>query len=127
MSFLFTENHAFDWPVMICMPKAGGHDEITVTGRFETMDDVDFFAPGEDVQSMSASIDLEIARLMEVFKGWKEGDVLDVNSAPLPATPDNIRRFLGSRPARLAVTAAYSEALSPKKGYRAKNSAPPPS
>ena len=122
MSFIFTENTPFEWPVKICTPKAGGYDETTITGLFETMDDVAFFAPGTDVSSMSGSIDLEIDRLMEVFKGWKDGEIKSPLGGNLEPTPENIRKVLGYRPARLAVTAAYSEALSPKNGYRAKNS-----
>lgn len=119
--FLFTENHPFEWPVKVCVPNAGAFEEVSITGLFEIMDDVAFYAPGSDVQSMSASIDLEIERLMEVFKGWKDGDVLDTAKQPIAPTPENIRRFLGNRPARIAVTEAYSNAMTPNKGYRAGN------
>lgn len=121
MSFLFVENHPFEWPVKISVPKGGSFEEVNITGLFEIMDDVDFYSAGDDLSSRGAMIDFEINRLMQVFKGWTEGDVLDRAKNPIPATPENIRRFLGNRPARLAVTDAYTEAVTPSKGYRAKN------
>jgi hypothetical protein len=121
MSFVFIENHPFEWPVKVCVPSDGSHQDVEITGLFEIMDDVEFYAVGEDFSSRGAMIDFEISRLMQVFKGWKPGDVLDGNKTPLDPTPENIKRFLGNRPARLAVTDAYTEAMTPNKGYRAKN------
>ncbi|APE43656.1 hypothetical protein BOO69_09690 [Sulfitobacter alexandrii] len=121
MSFLFVENHPFEWPVKICVPTGGSFKEIVITGIFEAMDDADFYGTGDDLSSRGAMIEFEITRLMQVFKGWKTGDVLDKAQQPIEPTPEAIRRFLGNRPARLAVTDAYTEAMTPSKGYRAKN------
>lgn len=122
MSFLFVDNQPFEWPVKICVPKDGSHEVIEITGLFEIMDDADFYsASADDVTTRGAMIDFEITRLMQVFKGWKPGDLMNEAKDPIDPTEDNIRKFLGNRPARLGVTDAYTEALTPDKGYRAKN------
>lgn len=121
MSFIFTENQTFEWPVKVCVPNGGSYDEVAITGIFELVDDNDFFADTTAPATQSQAISLEIDRLMMVFKGWKDGDVLDLQKQPVGVTPENIRKFLGGRPARLAVTAAYSDAITPTSGFRAKN------
>ena len=121
MSFLFTDNQPFEWPVNISVPQKGTHTTVTITGLFEQVDDHAFLKPAESLISNGDAIDFEIERLCEVFKGWKDGDVLDANKAEIPATPENLRKFLAQRPVRLAVLDAYQEAITPKKGYRAKN------
>jgi len=121
MAFLFAENTPFEWPVTVCVPNGGTHDEIVITGHFAMIDDEEFFEADPDITARSAGIEAEIAKLMKVFKGWGEGDLLDANKNPVPPTPENIRRFLGQRPARLGVTEAYATAITPTKGFRAKN------
>ena len=105
MSFVFVENHPFEWPVKVQVPVGGSYETVEITGLFEIMDDAAFLSPGEGITSVSAGIDLEIDRLMEVFKGWKEGDVLTPEKQNLPPTPANIRKFLSQRPARPASSA----------------------
>lgn len=125
-AFIFTDAHRFEWPVNVMVPQGGDYLEIEITGLFEMIDDEEFFAIDGDVRTPSEGVEAEIAKLMMVFKGWKDGDVLDVKGELVMPTDETIRQFLAKRPARLAVTAAYSEAITPTKGHRAKNSAPPP-
>ena len=121
MSFTFVENHSFEWPVVISYPKDGGHKDVTITGHFAVVDDTTFFArPDEDV-SYSAGVDHEITRIAGLFKGWKAGDVKDASGNDIEPTEANIRTLLSYRPARLGVTAAYQQAMTPTKGFRAKN------
>lgn len=127
MSFIFTDNSPFEWPVEISVPKEGGYTTVTITGLFSQIGDDVFLAPPETVLTNSTAIDFEIDRLCKVFTGWKTGDVKDLAKAEIEPTPENIRKFLMYRPARLAVLDAYQDAITPKKGYRAKNSAPLPS
>lgn len=121
MSFLFVDNTPFEWPVKICVPNAGEYTVVTITGLFEQVDDKTFLAPAEAPLTNGSAIDFEIDRLCTVFKGWKAGDVLDLNNEPLEPTDENLRKFLAQRPVRLAVTDAYQNAMTPQKGYRAKN------
>lgn len=121
MSFIFEDNATFTWPVTVSVPKDGDHVDFTITGRFAMLDDEEFFAVDPDIATAGAGIDAEIGKLMRVFKGWEPGDVQDASGRDLDATPENIRRFLGQRPARLGVAAAYSRAVSPTTGFRAKN------
>jgi len=126
MSFAFLENTPFEWPVEIPVPKAGGYDTVTITGLFAQGGDEEFFAPPEGPLTNSSAIVFELDRLCRVFKGWKDGDVKSLDGTDVAVTEDNIRKFLGNRPARLAVLEAYQNAITPPKGYRAKNSEPPP-
>ena len=121
MSFVFTPAHTFEWPVTILMPSEGAHTEITITGLFEIADDAEFVSPGDGITSTGDAIDFEIERICSVFKGWKAGDITLENGTEVEVTDENIRKLLGIRPVRLAVLAAYSDAITPTAGYRAKN------
>ncbi len=126
MSFVFVENHPFEWPIEICTPNGGSFDTHTIIGLFELRDDADFLAHNEAIETASGAIQEDINRLMDVFKGWKEGEIVDAKKQPIPSTPDTIRAFLSKRPHRLAVTNAFFDASTPKAGHRAKNSGPQP-
>ena len=121
MSFVFTPNATFTWPVEIHFPGNGTHTSVTIDGLFAIADDGEFLAASDDVSSTGAGIDFEIDQLMMVFKGWPEGAVLNPDQTPVEPTPENIRKFLGQRPARLGVMAAYNRAVTPTAGFRAKN------
>ena len=121
MSFTFVEHHSFEWPVTISVPAESEHKDITITGLFSCLDDVEFYAPPDPEQDNGAGIDQEIERQMRVFKGWKSGDIKDAAGKDFEPTDANIRKILAYRPARLGVSAAYQKAMTPTKGFRAKN------
>lgn len=121
MSFVFTQDHTFEWPVKIPVPADGGHDIVEITGLFAMVGDAEYVAMPDDITTHSAAIDADIARLKRVFKGWKEGHVLHPDKTPMAATDDAIAKFLMYRPNRMAVSDAYDAAVSPRDGYRAKN------
>lgn len=121
MSFLFTPNAPFKWPVTILLPNAGGHKEIKITGLFEMIGDTEFLGDTAGITTSSEAVDFEIERICAVFKGWMPGDVQLEGGAEFSPTEENIRKLLGIRPVRLAVLAAYSDAITPSSGYRAKN------
>lgn len=121
MTFVFTDNETFEWPVTVCVPKDGDHTEVQITGIFCQIDDEEFFPDIDLGMSQGQAIEFEIDRLMMVFKGWREGDVVGPDNAPLEITDKTIRAFLNRRPNRLAVTMAYNQAVTPMTGARAKN------
>lgn len=119
--FTFHHTQTFEWPVKIPVPISGAHDEFQITGIFEMCDDADFVAFDGELTKPSDVIDAEITRLSRVFKGWKAGDIKDDQGRDFEPTPENVAKFLARRPNRMAVEDAYSEALNPVSGYRAKN------
>lgn len=121
MSFTFHERPTFEWPVVIQTPVSGGFDEVTITGLFEMVDESDHMRIDPDINTPSQHIEAEVTRLLDVFKGWTEGDVLDREGKPWPATAENVAAFLRKRPHRMAVAEAYNAAITPSTGHRAKN------
>ena len=119
--FIFEDNPTFEWPIKISLPNKGDYLEFEITGIFRIVDDAEFMAIPENVNTPSEGVDAEIDKLSKVFLGWKDGDVTDVHKEPVEATPANVRRFLAMRPHRMAVTSAYTEGVTPVHGYRAKN------
>jgi len=122
MTFVFTQDETFEWPVTIFSPKDGGHAEDILTGIFATQDDEQLLKrPDASEKLRSAGIETEIDQTMTYFKGWPDGAIKDAQGKDFPATPANIRAFLNRRPNRLAVVTAYNEAVTPLSGARAKN------
>lgn len=115
----FSSDLTFSWPVTVCLPQDGDFTEVTFTGQFQAISDVEWVDTG-DAETASAHIANDIARLKRVFVGWPEGEI-ETPDGPFPPTPQNIDMLLNQRPYRMAISEAYMAALNPKSGHRAGN------
>lgn len=122
---MFTLSDEFDWPVTVRAPKDGGFEEQTFTVRFRAITSGRAKRLAEDLAPAAArDQERKLADLLpDVVIGWR--DVVDEDGAPIPFDADALERILDLPYVRVAVMAAYVQAITGPMGPVG-NSAPPP-
>lgn len=108
--FVFRKVYPFTWTVKV---PEGVVPAFEFKARFESVSQSEIDAmtkPGVGLQDADL--------LARVFKGWLDGELLDVVGAPMPATPENMAAVIDQPFLRVAIVKAYFEAVS---GLTAKN------
>lgn len=125
MSFVFTEDYEFDWPVRVSYPGQSGQEERSFVARFRLPPEDEiariFFAPPQEEWSQrgyDATIATEWAKVESVLIGWS-GVQLE-GGKDFPFSPENLVRLLNQRPVRIALSRAAWAAII-EGGSRAKN------
>lgn len=104
------EDRIVKWPVTIRVPKDGGRStEFRITGHFKLITKTRIDDLSEDDYA-----DL----LHEVFVGWNDGDIVDIDGNPVPVNEDTLARMIDPIYHRVGLIAAFNAA---NKGSSAKN------
>ena len=122
---MFTLSDEFDWPVTVRAPKDGGFEEQTFTVRFRAMSSGRAKQLAEDLAPVPArDQERKLADLLpDVVVGWR--DVVDEGGKPIAFDDKALGRVLDLPYVRVAMMAAYVQAITGPMGPVG-NSAPPP-
>ena len=116
--FVFYEEAEFTWPVTVQVPVDGSFVEETFQGRFKLVEE-DALLPAEELNTVSAAIDDDKARILQAWIGW-EGELKDGTGKLLVQDDATLKRLIGYRHIRAGVGQAIREALL-EGGQRSKN------
>lgn len=108
MSFTFTDEPTFEWPVRVSVPQGdGGFIGHEFKATFLEVPEDEFFE-AHDGETIVERIASDRAFLSRVWLSWRGINLPD--GAPLEVTDENRRRLLSQRTIRMAVGQAYKQA-----------------
>ena len=106
MSFIFTEDRTFEWPVELHVPTAGSFDTIKITGTFQIIDDTEFLAPNPDVTKAGR----KAMRWALTTRHWPPHRKTSGNSCSSARTAWQSTKPIWPRSRRIRATARETEA-----------------
>lgn len=121
--FVFREDPTFKWPVTVRYPGDSEIVEARFIAHFRAVPEDELFAPAKGLDADEATavdlIAMDRERLAALVIGWEGISV--VGGGALEFTLENLDMLLRQRPVRIALGAAYAEAMIEQGEARAKN------